>query len=84
VNALRPPGFFSYVARHPSSVLTLVRAGWPLRASGWWRRAPFLPLPDAAYWNFRMSTFGTEVGASFKAAAMVDAAKWSLLQRERR
>jgi hypothetical protein len=23
---------------------------------GWWRRAPFLPLPDAAYVRFRLET----------------------------
>ena len=23
---------------------------------GWWRRAPFLPLPGDAYWHFRLVT----------------------------
>ena len=23
---------------------------------GWWRRAPFLPLPGEAYWQFRLET----------------------------
>lgn len=84
MKTLRPPGISTYVLRHPSSAMTLARAGWPLRASDWWRRPPFLPLPDKAYWDFRMSTYGTGVGASFTPAAMVDAARWSLLQRERR
>jgi len=24
--------------------------------TGWWRRSPFLPLPDARYWRFRLET----------------------------
>lgn len=32
-----------------------------LAPAGWWRRFPFLPLPDRAYWHFRMSTaFGED------------------------
>ena len=27
-----------------------------LAAPGWWRRRPFLPLPDAAYVRFRLQT----------------------------
>jgi hypothetical protein len=39
------------------SITTLRR----LAPSGWWRRYPFLPVPDAAYWRFRMQTaYGTE------------------------
>lgn len=84
MNSLRPPGLVAYLARHPSSTLKLARAGWPLRATGWWRRPPFLPLPDAAYWNFRMVTYGTGVGAALTPSVMVDAAEWSLRQRGRR
>jgi hypothetical protein len=84
VNSLRAPGLWTYLVRHPSGALTLARAGWPLRASGWWRRPPFLPLPDATYWDFRMTTYGTGVGAIVTPAVMVDAAEWSLRQRERR
>jgi hypothetical protein len=29
---------------------------WRLAAPGWWHRRPFLPLPDADYWHFRMVT----------------------------
>jgi hypothetical protein len=31
---------------------TLTRLAPP----GWWRRYPFLPVPDASYWRFRMQT----------------------------
>jgi hypothetical protein len=27
-----------------------------LAAPGWWRRRPFLPIPDAAYLRFRLQT----------------------------
>jgi hypothetical protein len=27
-----------------------------LAADGWWRHAPFLPLPDADYFRFRLQT----------------------------
>jgi hypothetical protein len=27
-----------------------------LAKRGWWRRAPFLPLPGDAYWQFRLVT----------------------------
>lgn len=36
----------------PIAMTQLVR----LTPAGWWRRRPFLPLPDAAYLRFRMQT----------------------------
>ena len=33
----------------------MVQAG-RLAAPGWWRRRPFLPLPDPAYLRFRLQT----------------------------
>ncbi|MGI9599402.1 MAG: hypothetical protein ACR2QK_24780 [Acidimicrobiales bacterium] len=35
---------------------TTMRAGLSLAAPGWWRRAPFLPLPDPGWLRFRLST----------------------------
>ena len=35
---------------------TAVRQGLALAAPGWWRRAPFLPVPDRSYLRFRMQT----------------------------
>jgi hypothetical protein len=44
------------VLRHPSLWGTaLVQVG-RLAAPGWWRRAPFLPLPDPDYLRFRLQT----------------------------
>lgn len=48
------------VARHPA--LWPVAVGQLLRmaAPGWWRRPPFLPIPDRSYLAFRLETmYGT-------------------------
>ncbi len=44
------------VARRPGLWLTALRQLRRLTPSGWWRRAPYLPLPDAAYLRFRTVT----------------------------
>ena len=44
------------VVRRPSLWAVAVTQLLRLAAPGWWRRPPFLPLPDRAYLRFRMST----------------------------
>lgn len=44
------------VVRRPSLWATAIRQAWRLRRPGWWRRTPFLPVPDAEYLRFRMLT----------------------------
>lgn len=44
------------VAVRPSLWATAVRQVLVLAAPGWWRRRPFLPLPDPAYLRFRLIT----------------------------
>ena len=44
------------VLRHPGLWVGALGAMVRLAPSGWWRRAPFLPLPDPAYWRFRLVT----------------------------
>lgn len=47
----------------PRLLLLLMGAAWRFRRRGWYRRAPFLPLPAADYMRWRMHTaFGTESG----------------------
>ena len=41
---------------HPTLALDLVRVAWRFRAREWYRRPPFLPLPDATYLKWRMYT----------------------------
>jgi hypothetical protein len=40
----------------------MLGAAWRFRRSGWYRRPPFLPLPPAAYLDWRMHTAYGESG----------------------
>ena len=42
--------------RHPSLARDLVRTAWRFRRRDWYRRPPFLPLPDRTYLAWRMHT----------------------------
>ena len=44
------------VVRHPSLWGTAIVQLFRLAAPGWWRRRPFLPVPDADYLRFRLET----------------------------
>lgn len=44
------------VLPHPSLWRIGVHQARVLAGPGWWRRPPFLPLPDPAYLRFRMET----------------------------
>jgi hypothetical protein len=51
------------VLRHPSLLSPLLGAAWRFRARGWFRRAPFLPLPPEDYLAWRLHTaFGDKGG----------------------
>jgi hypothetical protein len=48
-------------AVNPRLAIDLVRMAWAFRARGWFRRAPFLPLPPSDYMRWRMYTaYGDE------------------------
>jgi hypothetical protein len=40
----------------PSVATALVRLAWRFRRRSWYRRPPFLPLPDTTYVRWRMYT----------------------------
>lgn len=44
------------LAAHPDLWATAVRQIGVLAVAGWWRRPPFLPLPDRGYLRFRFQT----------------------------
>ncbi|HVX17102.1 MAG TPA: hypothetical protein VHA73_03635 [Acidimicrobiales bacterium] len=44
------------VVRRPTLWPTALAQVWRLAGKGWWRRAPFLPLPDRDYLRFRVHT----------------------------
>jgi hypothetical protein len=61
-----PPASFwargaGLVLARPALWATALRQGRRLARRGWWRRAPFLPLPDPDYLRFRFETqYGTD------------------------
>jgi hypothetical protein len=70
-----------HLLQHPADARALLIAFWRMRATNWWRRAPFLPLPDRAYWRFRLATATGSPTGSPDVREMVEFAKWSALQR---
>lgn len=42
--------------RRPSLAVDLLRVAWRFRARDWYRRPPFLPVPDRTYMAWRMHT----------------------------
>jgi hypothetical protein len=44
------------VAAHPSIWWAGLAAVGRMARTRWWRRRPFLPLPGATYWDFRLVT----------------------------
>lgn len=70
-----------HLRQHPSDARLLLVALWRMRTTRWWRRPPFLPLPDRAYWRFRLSTATGSSSGSPSVREMVEFAKWSSLQR---
>jgi hypothetical protein len=49
-------GMVLAVARHPSLWRTAIVQSLRLAPRRWWRRPPFLPLPDRDYLRFRLQT----------------------------
>ena len=71
------------VAVHPELWATAVGQVFRLSPTGWWRRAPFVPRPDPAYVQFRISTqhgggsgAGTDTTAAPEARDVVEYLEW--------
>lgn len=60
----------------PSLWATAVRQVFVLAPPGWWRRAPYLPLPDPAYLAFRFRTAYGDAGAGPSPADVVTYLHW--------
>jgi hypothetical protein len=63
-------------ALDPRLAVDLLRAVWAFRRRGWWRRAPFLPLPDREYLRWRMYTAYADEDAVPPAEDVVRFARW--------
>jgi hypothetical protein len=64
-------------ARNPRDAAALLRVGWRFRARDWYRRFPFLPLPDSQYLRWRMYTAYGDADAIPPAADVVRYARWA-------
>jgi len=42
--------------RSPGLAIDLIRIAWRFRSNSWYRRFPFLPVPDSTYLRWRMYT----------------------------
>jgi hypothetical protein len=64
------------VLGHPRLWPTAIRQLRRLARPAWWRRAPFLPLPDQQYLSFRMLTQYGSAKARFEAADVLSYLRW--------
>ncbi|HWD96801.1 MAG TPA: hypothetical protein VG246_10305 [Acidimicrobiales bacterium] len=81
MNAIKLRALSRHVVHHPGDAHPLLVALWRMRATQWWRRAPFLPLPDRSYWRFRLATATGSPTGSPDVREMVEFAQWSGRQR---
>jgi hypothetical protein len=62
---------------NPATGVALARTGWRFRRRGWYRRPPFLPLPDRDYVRWRMHTAYGRDDAVPPARDVVRYARWA-------
>jgi hypothetical protein len=72
-----PRGVLLTLARRPWTWGRAIAAAVHLAPNGWWRRSPFLPLPDARYWRFRMQTAYGDEDAVPSEYDVDDVIRWS-------
>ncbi len=73
------------VVRNPALLPDAIRVGRTMAPERWWARPPFLPLPDAAYWHFRMVTvLGHEGAGTLSAEQIAGYLRWCREMRLRR
>lgn len=74
------PSVVVAVLVRPALWLTAIRQVARLTPTGWWHRAPFLPVPPAKYMEFRLVTqYGGDHGAlqgNVRAKDVVDYLQW--------
>jgi hypothetical protein len=62
----------------PTLAVALLRVAWRFRSRDWYRRFPFLPLPDATYVRWRMYTAYGDYDAIPPAADVERYALWAV------
>jgi hypothetical protein len=63
--------------RRPRLALDLIRVTWHFRSTDWFRRFPFLPLPDPTYLRWRMYTAYGDYNAVPSATDVERYARWA-------
>ena len=64
--------------RHPSLAGDLLRVAWRFRSRHWYRRFPFLPLPEREYVRWRMYTAYGDEDAIPTAKELERYARWAV------
>ena len=67
--------------RHPSTGVALTRVGWRFRSRHWYRRFPFLPMPDREYLRWRMYTAYGDAARVPSPDDIVRYARWAVSDR---
>jgi hypothetical protein len=70
--------------RRPGLIPEAVRAAVALAGRGWWRRPPFLPIPDPAYLRWRTETAYGSGDAPLDPGDVVHYLEWRRRQRRAR
>jgi hypothetical protein len=79
------PGTLAKLLRRPWRIPRAAAAAIALAPLGWWRRSPFLPKPDPAYWRFRMETASGGAGSEPPSPdEVVEVIDWFHRMRQRR
>jgi hypothetical protein len=61
---------------NPRLALDLLRTAWAFRRREWWRKPPFLPVPDRTYLRWRMYTAYADENAVPPAEDVIRFARW--------
>ena len=65
------------IARRPDLWLTAVAAGASVTPRSWWRRPPYLPLPDRRWMQFRLETaYGGDGRGPVRPQDLVNYLEW--------
>lgn len=63
-------------AINPRLAIDLLRTAWAFRRREWWRKPPFLPVPDRDYLRWRMYTAYGDDDAVPPASDVIGFARW--------
>ena len=75
--AVFPSGVVSVLVHRPQLLVEAALMWFHLVPRGWWHKAPYLPIPDSRWLQFRVETaFGDHV-AGPDADALVEVLNWS-------